>query len=57
MPLSPARIGAQELFDCRTHKAGVGREPAAVLRMLRQMPQARADCAPRRGDTGDRKKS
>ena len=33
------RVGAQELFDCRTHKARVGREPAAVLRLLRQMPQ------------------
>ena len=47
------RVRAQELLDGRVHERGFGREPVAVVGMLREVPQRRADRRPRRVDARD----
>ena len=46
-------VGPQELLDGRGHQLGLGGEARAVVGVLGQVPQRRADRAPRRVDAGD----
>ncbi len=47
------RVSPQELLDRGRQQSRVGDEPAAVLRVLRQVPQGGADRAPGGVDAGD----